>query len=681
MRRFVNSLVLTIGLCWLLAGGAFAQTKLLRFPDIHGNQVVFCYAGDLWVASVDGGNATRLTAHPGIELFPKFSPDGKSIAFTGQYDGDEQVYVIPTSGGVPKQLTFYPARGPLPPRWGFDNQVYDWTSDGRSVLFRSMRDGWGLTGTRLFTVPAEGGYPEPLPMPVSGGGDLSPDGSQVVYSPLTRDFRTWKRYEGGWAQDLYIFDVASHEAKQITDDPRSDRDPMWIGDAIYFSSDRSGTLNLYEYDTASGETRRLTNSRKWDVRWPSDDGVGRIVYELEGGLEIYDIADGRSRKVPVFVPNDGVAMRPSRVPAEGRISDFELSPGGERALFVARGDVFTAPIEKGATRNLTRTSGAHDKWARWSPDGKSIAFVSDRDGEEEIWLVAQDGSGEPEQLTDGGSAMRYAPEWAPDGERLAFGDKDGKLWVLELDGRKLREIADEERFQLTDYAWSPRGGHLAFSMSDVSGYRSIYIWSAADRETRRVTGEMFNEYAPAWGPKGDYLYYFSDRTYAPQISGAEWNFATDRTTGIFAMALREDVAHPFPSESDEVAIADEDAEGEDGDSSDGDAAEGEAKDEKDDEGDGESDGDAEEDEPIAIDFEGLGERVARVPIDGDNYTGLSVVEGHLVYLRTGPFYYGRASHSQPSLRMFVLADREEKNLAEAVQGYAVSGDGKKLLAV
>jgi len=651
----------------LVAAPTVAQTKLLRFPDVHGEQIVFCHAGDLWLAGAKGGEATRLTAHPGLELFPKFSPDGKWIAFTGQYDGDEQVYVIPTGGGVPRQLTFYPARGPLPPRWGYDNQVYDWTRDGGAVLFRSMRDGWTLTGTRLFTVSTDGGLPRALPMPVSGAGDLSPDGTRVVYSPLTRDFRTWKRYQGGWAQDLYIFDIESHELEQITEDARSDRDPMWIDQTIYFSSDRDGTLNLYSYEVGSGETSQLTRSKRWDVRWPSDDGRGRIVYELNGELQIFDIAAGGSTPVPIFVPSDGVAMRPTRISASDRVEGFELSPKGKRALFVARGDVFTAPIEHGPTRNLTRSSDAHDKWARWSPDGKSIAFVSDRDGEEEIYLIDQDGLGEPVRLTHGGTAMRYAPEWAPDGKRLAFGDKDGKLWVLELEGRKLEEIADEARGQIRDYAWSPRGGHLAFSMSEASGFNSIFVWSVADGALRRVTEATFNEYGPAWDPEGNYLYYLSDREYAPQIGTFEWNYVADRTTGIFALALREDVAHPFPPRSDEVELdgADEGSdEGEDGGDGEG-ADETESADEP--------------EPPIEIDFDGLDRRVARVPLPADDYDGVSAIKGGLLYVRGGPFYYGRPSDIEPDLRIYSIEDREEKILAEKIAGAAVSADGTKVL--
>src|SRR5438094_824946 len=243
--RVIPAAIFAVLLC---VAHTSAQTKLLRFPDIHGDRVAFTYGGDIWTAPAKGGTATRLTAHPGIEVFAKFSPDGNWIAFTGQYDGDEQVYVIPATGGVPKQLTFYPAKGPLTPRWGWDNQVYGWSKDGQRIIFRSMRDSWTLGDSRLYTVSVSGGMPEALPMPKSGAGDFSPDGSKVVYSPLFRDFRTWKRYEGGWAQQLYIFDLESHAAEKISEDPRVQRDPMWIGSKIFYSSDRDGTNNLYSYD-------------------------------------------------------------------------------------------------------------------------------------------------------------------------------------------------------------------------------------------------------------------------------------------------------------------------------------------------------------------------------------------------------------------------------------------------
>src|SRR5262245_5912978 len=338
----------------LAATSATAQTRLLRFPDISGDRIAFCYAGDLWTAPADGGTATRLTSHAGLELFPKFSPDGKWIAFTGQYDGDEQVYVMPTVGGEPRQLTYYPARGPLAPRHGYDNQVYGWTPDGRSILFKSWRDADGIrTEGALYTVPAAGGLAKALPMPTSGAGDYSPDGKRLVYSPLFRDFRTWKRYQGGWANDLYIYDLATNGATLIAHTDRTERDPMWIGEAIYFASDRDGTLNLYTYDLASQAVSKLTQSTTADVRWPSSDNRGRIVYELGGVLHVFETQARADKELAILVPDDGVSRRPSRTSAEKQVEDFTLSPKGERALFVARGDVFTVPIEKGPTRNLT----------------------------------------------------------------------------------------------------------------------------------------------------------------------------------------------------------------------------------------------------------------------------------------------------------------------------------------
>lgn len=648
-----------LALAALAPGGARAQTKLLRYPDIHGEQLVFSYAGDLWLAPTSGGHARRVTTHPGQELFAKFSPDGQWIAFTGQYDGDEQVYVIPATGGVPKQLTFYPARGPLAPRWGYDNQVYGWTKDGAAVLFRSLRDGWDLSDSRLYTVSPEGGLPQPLPMPVSGAGDLSPDGGKVVYSPLFRDFRTWKRYAGGWAQDLYIFDLETLEAEQITDDPRADRDPMWVGELIYFTSFRDGTLNLYSYDPSSNETAQLTRSDTWDVRWPSADEEGRIVYELNGELNIFDTRDGSETHISITVPDDGVAMRPSRIKVADNIEDFELSPAGERALFVARGDVFTVPVDKGFTRNLTRSSGAHDKLARWSPDGRRIAFISDLGDDEQVYLIDKEGSGTPERLTEGLAGMKYAPKWSPDGERIAFSDKEGKIYVVDVASKRVKEIADEPQGQVFDYTWSPRGAHLAFSLTDGNGFSSIHIYSVDEDRVRRVTGEMWNEFSPTWDPDGNYLFYLADRTFAPQIGSFEWNYVVDRETDIYALALRADVAHPFPPQNDEVEVA---AGGEREES-----GEDDSKDEQDD------------DSPIQIDFEGLEKRVVRVPVEADNYGGLSAIEGHLVYVRGTPFYYGRPAGARPDLMIFSMEDREASTLVEGVGSYALSADGSRVM--
>ena len=640
--------------------GAYAQTKLLRFPDIRGDRVVFTYAGDLWTAPSSGGNAIRLTSHPGVEVFGKFSPDGKWVAFTGQYDGDEQVYVVPTSGGEPRQLTFYPARGPLAPRWGWDNQVFGWSNDGKRIYFRSLRDSWTLPIARLFSVSVDGGPAEALPMPTAGSGDYSPSGTEMVYSPQSRDFRSEKRYSGGQANQLYIFDLKTNSAKRITEGPRATRDAMWLGDTIFFNSDRDGHFNLYAYTVSSGKTSKVTNNQPWDVRWPSSDNENQIVYELDGELQVLDARTRRSTKISINVPDEGNARRPSRVAAGNLIESVGLSPKGERAIFVARGDVFTAPIEKGPTRNLTDSSGAHDKWASWSPDGSQIAFVSDKSGEDEIYVIAQDGSKPAEQLTNNGNAMRYQPEWAPDGKRIAFGDKDGKLYVLTLADRKVLEIADSPRGQIRDYVWSPRGNFLAFTMANANQFASVHVWSATDGQVRRVSDEFFNAFTPAWDPQGNYLYYFSDREFAPQLSSVEFNYATNRQTYIYAAALRKDVKHPFPPESDEVTISKTD----DAPKPAASPAETPA---------------AAVPATMTIDFDGLSSRVARVPVGADNYFGLSAKTDYLLYGVSGAGYYGRQSDRTASLRIYSLKDRKETTIAEDIRGYVLSDDGSKVM--
>jgi tricorn protease len=652
----------------LASSTVFGQTKLLRFPDIHGDRVAFTYGGDIWTAPTTGGSAIRLTAHPGVEVFAKFSPDGNWIAFTGQYDGDEQVYVIPSSGGVPRQLTFYPAKGPLAPRWGWDNQVYGWSKDGKRIFYRSLRDSWSLPIARLYSVSVDGGPAEPLPMPEAGSGDYSPDGAQMVYSPQSRDFRSEKRYSGGEANVLYIYDLKTNDAKRITEGPRATRDPIWIGDTIYFNSDRDGHFNLYSYRVSSGKTTQVTHSKQWDVRWPSSDHEGRIVYEMSGELQILDAKSGKTTPISITVPDDGLARRPSRVSAANNIESYDLSPKGERALFSARGDIFTAPIEKGPTRNLTHSSGAHDKWPAWSPDGSQIAFISDMSGEEELYVVPQDGSKPAQQMTSGGSAMRYQPEWSADGKRIAFGDKDGKIWIVTLADRKMIEIVDSPRGQIRDYVWSPRGNYLAFSMPvNANGTTSVYVWSAADNKVRRVTEGVFNSANPVWDPQGSYLYFVSNREFAPQISNIEFNYATNRDSYIYAMALRKDVKHPFPPESDEVSVSKQAEK----------PAEGTAEQPKPAEPKPETAPRPPAD--LVVDFDGITSRVARVPVGADNYGGLAAKAGHLLYFVGPAFYYGRQGDRPAQLRIFAFKERKETTIADDINGYAMSHDGSKVL--
>ncbi len=663
LQRRILTLVACLGVLGFLSAPADAQTKLLRFPDLHGDTVVFTYAGDLWTAPATGGTATRLTSHPGLELFPRFSPDGQHIAFTGQYDGDEQVYVIPTAGGTPQQLTFFPARGPLPPRWGYDNQVYGWTPDGQRVLFRSYRDAWDLSNTKLYTVGMDASLPSALPMPESGAGDLSPDGSKIVYSPLARDFRHWKRYEGGWAQELYIFDLASHDMQRVTDHPRADRDPMWVGDHIYFASDRDDRLDLYGYDLGSGQLTQLTDHEPWDVRWPSaDTTTGRIVYELDGELRIYDTTTSTDSSISIHVPTDNVLTRPSRMHVGDQITDSGLSPKGTRAVFAARGDIFTVPVEHGLTRNLTNSSGANDRDPAWSPDGKHIAFISDMDGEDEIYLIDQEGRKPAVQLTDGNTTRFTSLNWSPTSTHLAFTDQGRQIYVLDVASKELKVVADDPDNFGTSFVWSPRGGHLALSMTDDNGQESLHIWSAADNQRRRITSDLFSESSPSWDPGGNYLYYLSPREWHPQIGSFEFNYVVAKNVQVYALALRKDVTSPLPVRNDEVEVsADDEKKADNGD------------------GDDEKKEDATDESPITIDFEGLAERVVQIPLPPDNYAALSALEGHLLYATTPNGYYGRAPDGRTTLSIYSLKEREATTLVEGLQGLQLSPDGSKML--
>lgn len=651
-------------LAMLFSPALVAQTKLLRFPDLYGDRVVFTHGGDLWQAPLAGGTAVRLTAAKGVELFAKYSPDGKWLAFTGQLDGDEQVYVVPSEGGEPQRLTSYPARGPLPDRWGYDHQVYGWTPDGTAVLFRSLEQSWTPAAGRLFTValpqhrPQHGALPVPLPMPVAGAGDFAPDGQRIVHAPLFRDFRTWKRYEGGWATDLFVFDPRTGVADNVTAHPRTDRDPMWIGDRIWFASDRTGTLNLWSLDPVTKAATQHTFSDTWDVRWPSAGGPGeqRVVYEKGGELYWLDCRSGTEHPIAIVVPDDALLLRPALVPAHQRIDGFGPGPGARRVAFTARGDILTVPLEHGDVRNLTRSPGAHDKHPTFSPDGSQIAFVSDRSGEEQIWLVDHLGEQSPRQLTQGLAAMLYAPRWAPEGKSLAFGDKDGVLRIVDVQSGSLTVVADEERGQIHDHVWSPCSGHLAFTLVARSGLRGIHLWSKADGVVRMVSKPLNEDRSPVFDANGERLFFLGLRGFQPRLATThEWDYQIDRALGVYALALRRDLGPWLPFRSDEAVATPNAAK-----------SEGQAP--------------ASTSPTLTrIDFAGLADRVEPVPVPLDNYSALAAVESGLLLVRNGGAYYGRESDRPASLLCFGTQKRELVELASDIGGLALSPDGKKVV--
>jgi tricorn protease len=648
---------IVFGLLVFLLGAGIAladdETRLLRFPDIHGDLVVFSHAGDLWTAPAAGGTATRLTSHEGLELFPKFSPDGKWIAFTGQYDGSNQVYVVPSGGGEPRQLSYYPPTV-LPERFGADHMVYGWTPDGKKVVFRSLRGHFDAFVGRLYAVGLEGGLPEVLPMPCSGFASFSPDGTKAAYNRVMRDFRTWKRYKGGMAQDVWIFDLKTFEIEKITDWEGTDNFPMWLGDKIYFNSDRGGRLNLYSYDLNTKGTQKVTDFSEYDVKFPSQ-GPDAIIFENGGYLYVFDPATEQSRKLDIRMPYDQPYARKEFVSPSNRVEDFNLGNEGKRAVFTARGEVFTVPAENGDIRNLTNTPGIREEDAVWSPDGKWIAYMSDRSGEEELYIRPADGTGEETQLTTGGDRDRFPPIWSPDSTKLLFGDKSLRIFYVDINEKKVVQIDEAKGGEIRDYSWSPDSLWAAYSKpTEITRFRSIYLYSLKDGSVHQVTTDYTNDTNPEFDPDGKYLFFVSARDINPQFVPFEANFYLTDLTRLYAVTLQADEPSPFAPLSDEVTVVEEKKEGEK------EAEQPKAKEEK-----------AEAKKEIRIDLEGITDRIVGFPLEPGNYGGLVAIKGSLVYFKAGDDGAG--------LYIYDLGKRKETKLLAPVQGYAVSPDGKKIL--
>lgn len=637
--------------CAATDAAAATGTRLLRFPDVCGDRVVFSYAGDLWTTSTQGGTAIRLTAGPGVEQSARFSPDCSKIAFTGQYGGDDQVFVVPAGGGEPVQLTYYPTRGPLPQRWGFDHQVHGWTPDGSAVLFRSWRDSYNTSHPRLYTVSVNGGMPEALPMPSAGTGHFSPDGKRILYSPKFRDFRTWNRYHGGWAQDLYIHDFAAKSSRNVTNEAHTDRDPIWMDDAIYFVSDRDDHLNLYRLDPGTGATRQLTRHRGSDVRWASGNG-GLIAYELDGAIRLYDTRSDTDRALTIHVPSDLVGARAAERSVKAYIEDFALSANGKRLLFTARGEVFSVPVEHGITLDLTHTPGAHEREATWSRDGSQVAYVSDETGEEAIWIRPADGSGKARALTHETYGRLYAPRFSPDGEHIAFVDSESRLHVVSTRTGRTTTIADDPGMSRRDHAWSPGGGFIAYSTTDpASEQPRLHLHALADG--RDVLVSEASAYAPAFSPDGQYLYFIGDREWTPQISGVEWNFAGNRSAGIFAVTLHTGAPNPFAPRNDRAT----DPGDPDGDADDAPKKKTRAK-----------------KSVETFDLDGIAQRLVRAPIEPDNIGWIGVTDKALLYIVGDGFYYGREGAFGNRLKAYSFDKRKASDVLDDIDGIELAAD-------
>jgi tricorn protease len=641
------------------AGPETMPAHLMRYADIHAGTIVFTYEDDLWTVPAAGGDARRLTVHPGIEYRAKFSPDGRWIAFTGEYDGNGDVFVMDARGGAPRRLTFHPA---------FD-QVLGWHPDGRHVLFRTART-HPHGSLEIWSVSVDGGLPEKLPIDRGGLAAYSPDGRRLAYNRIPRENRTWKRYQGGMAQEIWIADLASGAIAKKTDWPGSDNYPMWEAEGLYFTSDREdGTLNIYRLDPETGSVARLTDYADYDVKEPSS-GPGQIVFRYAEQLHVLDLADGTVADVEIRIPTDRIHVRPELVEIAPRTGSFGLSPAGERLLLEARGEIFTLPAEEGEPINLTATSGSREKNAAWSPDGRQVCFVSDRTGEEELYLVDKRG-GEWRQLTNQGGGLLLQPVWSPDGKHILFGDKFMRLNLVDVASGKTRVIDQGEfddaweRWGILDYVWSPDSRWVAYTKNGENMNESIYLYNLDSGGITRVTDAMTTDWSPSFDPEGRYLWFLSNRTFEPIMGRTDQTHVFLRMARPYLVLLQAELRSPFLPKEDEVAVAD-------------DKKDKDETNEKKDGGDGEA-------ARTVIDLDGIAERVlAAAEVPAHNYFRLEATpEGCLLLRKNEPEFLkyqnvDDRTTGKLDLLAYKLDDQEVEELMSGIANYHLSADGKKV---
>jgi tricorn protease len=651
MKKLITLFTITI----LCASFSMAQNdaRLLRFPAVHGEKVVFTYAGDLFEVPLSGGIARKLTSDAeGYEMFARFSPDGKHIAFTGQYDGNTEIYLIPSEGGVPERLTYTATLGrdDISDRMGPNNVVMAW-SDNDHIVYRSRKQTFNSFKGQLFEVSKNGGLSEELPLPTGGWCSFSPDGKKMAYNRVFREFRTWKYYQGGMADDVWIYNFETKETINITNNDYQNIFPMWSGDNIYFLSDRDRTMNLFAYNLTTKQTTKLTDYTNFDIKFPSL-GDHSIIYENGGYIYNYELNSGEITKVEVEIRNDLLTGRNEIKDASKFINSWAISPDGKRAVFGARGDVYTVPAKSGITRNLTKSSGVHDRNVEWSPDGKYISFISDRTGEDEIYIQNQNGMEEALQLTFNSDTYKYNPVWSPDSKYLLWGDKMARLNLMEIATKKVKVIFEANDWEIREYNWSPDSKWIAFTENTNNSVNKIHIYGLDKGDIHQVTDNWYNASSPAFGTEGRYLFFVSARDFNPTYSWTEWNHAYQDMNSLYFVTLQKDTPSPFEPENDEVEVKTADAEN--------DKKEVEGTEKK------------EETSAISIDFDGITDRVIKLPVKAGNYWNINPVKD-VVY-----FVYSSSKSNGPELTIYDLEAEKETELGD-IGSFVISANHKKML--
>ncbi len=628
---------------------AFSQeeARLMRFPAIHNDQVVFTYAGDLYTVDKSGGMARKLTTDLGYEMFARFSPDGKKIAFTGQYDGNTEVYIMPAQGGKPKRISITATlnRDDVGDRMGPNNIVMGW-KDNEHVVYRSRKKSFNSFKGRLFLASVNGDISSEIPLACAGFCSYSPDRSKLAFNKVFREFRSWKYYQGGMAADTWIYDFNSGETEKITDTPAQDIIPMWHENKIYFISDRDRIMNLFCYDMETKETKKVTDFQEYDIKFPSI-GNSSIVFENGGYIYNFDLETQEAKKIRIQIADDFNSSRREFVNANENIQSYTIAPGGNRIAYSARGEVFSVPSKTGITNNLTNTPGVHDRNVAWSPDGKYIAYISDATGEDEIYIIQKDGQAKPVQLTKNADTYKFKLKWSPDSKKILWSDKKLRLQYINIESKKITLVDQSIDWEYTRFNWSPDSKWIAYEQPNNRGNNKIFIYHCETKESKPVTEKWYASSYPVFSDDGKYLYFASFRNFKPIYSQTEWNHAYVNMSGIYFIALQKDTPSPLKPENDEVSI-DQDQENQN------EKKPGEKK-----------------EVSVAIDFENITERTGKIPVEGANYWNINVVNGIVYYMK-------KVHGDKSKLMAYDLENKKETELGQ-FSNYQLSPGHKKML--
>ena len=673
-RNLLSALVITLGLVISISGlpdQVAAQekplgTRMLSQPAVSAKHIAFAYDRDLWVADRDGSNPRRLTSHEGTEVSPRFSPDGNWIAFTGQYNTD--VYLIPVSGGSPTRLTYHPAA----------DSVEGFTPDGASVLFSSARNVFTRRYQKLYTVSIEGGFPTELPIPNGLRASYSADGKKIAYIPIAERFQTWKNYRGGTCSRVWIYDVADHSVVMVPQPEGrcNDTDPVFIGDTVYFRSDRDGEFNLYSFQQDSKEVKRLTEYEDFHIERLTES-ADSIIFEQAGLLHIYQPESGALTNVVVNLKTDATETRPRFVSGSNWVRNGGIAPDGSRAVVEFRGEIVTLPAKKGNPRNLTESTGVHERSPVWSPNGKHIAYFSDAGGEYQLHIADQDGKSEAKQYKIEGHGFYENPVWSPDGKKLSYIDNSWSLYVFDIDSSESTKLVSEPHYgpapiRGLHHSWSHDSAWLAYTVNTDALIQQAFVYDVAAGTSHAISDGLSEVGEPCFDASGDYLYFLASTDAGPVKHWfAQSNNDMEADNQIYVVVLREDGDHPLAPESDEVKVKEEEADDDEGDKEesedDTDASADDSANEKDDE--------KAADKKLQIDFEGLDQRIVALPVSPASHSNLQAGNA-------GEIYYIRVNDDgDRSLEMFSLKDRKSTTMLEGCAGFELSADKKKLLYI